>query len=62
MFGMDDLVNSSNMDEEDNDRIEAEEAKESDDGQELVQAMEAAFSFTTPAGQPKQSCCLTKRS
>ena len=36
MFGMDDLMNSSNMDEENNDGMEAEEAEESNNGQELV--------------------------
>ena len=49
MFGMDDLVNSSNMGEEDNDGMEAEEAEGSDDSLELVQVIEAAFSSTTPA-------------
>ena len=53
MLGIDDLANSSNMDKDNNNRIEAEEAKESDDGKKQDQAMEAVSVWTIPAGQPK---------
>ena len=54
-FGMNNLVNSSNNNENSNDGLKAEEAEESDDGKKVEQAIKKMLFTTARARQPKQN-------
>ena len=61
-FGMNNLANSNDMDEDNNVGMKVEEAEKSNEGKKPEQAVKTIFIVTIPAGKPKQSSYCSKRS